>query len=69
MLEKNKEKVRMTIRSKAAKALEVISGKIYLEETIDNRKILTRSLHGFKTNLRKVNDVKASLARKVNSPS
>lgn len=28
MLDKNKEKVRMTIRSKAAKAIEVISGMI-----------------------------------------
>lgn len=28
ILDKNKEKVRMTIRSKAAKALEIISGNI-----------------------------------------
>ena len=68
ILDKNKEKVRMTIRSKAAKALEVISGKTYYNLIKSYRETLKRCILNFEANLREKSTILKLMGRKVILP-
>lgn len=65
VLESNKEKVRMTIRSKAAKVIEAFSGKRYNANTY-YRNVSRRGLLGFEADIGEIPAIHIVVGRKVN---